>query len=290
MKKPLISIVVIFDKFRKEKINRLLDSMKNQMGLYSTEILLLHESNTPVVAPALPIPVRYLTIPEKQGIPFNRNQGIQQARGDIIVFIDDDCWVQEQWLASLVAPLLQDKNILAVTSGTKIPPSNFFGNCVSALGFPGGGSLGFDKVWRVSVGGFTNHLAVGNCALRREIFAQVGRFDEGMRHGAEDAEFSVRLERAGVPIRYVPEGYAHHEARTTWNDFVRWQLRRGRANYHFKKKVGKVGSFVSLRLWSTQNIVRHNLLNWKLPVILSLQGSSLVLQQVGYLLEKSKHG
>ena len=287
--KQLVSIIVIFDVFRQEKIIRLLESMRPQLDMYPTEILLLHESNIPVAAPTLPIPVRYITIAEKQGIPFNRNQGLDHARGDFIVYIDDDCWVQENWLKSLIEPLLQDASLMAVTSGTKIPPSNFLGDCISALGFPGGGSLGFDKVWKVSKGGFTNHLAVGNCALHREIFSKVGVFDETMKNGAEDAEFSVRLERAHLPIKYVPEGYAFHEARTTWNDFVRWQLRRGKANYHFKKKVGGVGSFVSLRVWSAKNIVRHNIFNWRLPVILSLQGSSLVLQHIGYIQEKRKN-
>lgn len=284
-KKQLVSIVVIFDKFREEKIIRLLESMKNQIDLYPTEILLLHESNQAVVTPHLPLVVRYITIPEKKGIPFNRNQGILHAKGEFILFIDDDCWVQENWLSALVEPLRNDTSLLAVTSGTTIPPSNFLGDCISALGFPGGGSLGFDKVWRVSAQGFTTHLAVGNCALRRDIFSKVGMFDEDMKNGAEDAEFSVRLERAQIPIKYVPEGHAFHEARTTWNDFVRWQLRRGKANYHFKKKVGKVAGFVRLRLWSAKNIVIKNKFNVGLPVILFLLFSSLVLQQRGFIQE-----
>ncbi len=283
--KDLVSIVIICDQLRKEKLARLLASMKEQLVLYPTEVLLLHESNTPLPAPELPVAVRYFTIPEKRGIPFNRNQGIQHAQGEIIVFIDDDCWVQEKWLSSLVEPLLKDQSLFVATSGTKIPHSTFLGDCISALGFPGGGSLGFDKVWKVSAEGFTNHLAVGNCALRKEIFKKIGLFDESMVHGAEDAEFSVRLERQGIPITYVLEGYAWHEARTTWRSFVQWQIRRGRANYHFKKKVGNVGGFVRLRWWSTKNIVHHNFLNWRFPLILSLQGCSLAFQQWGYLLE-----
>ncbi len=289
MKIPRISIVVIFDTFRQEKITRLLESMKDQLSRYDTEILLLHESNMALSSPGLPVPVRYITIPEKQGIPFNRNQGIQQAQGEIVVFIDDDCWVQEHWLESLVEPLLADKTLLAVTGGTTVPASNLLGDCIAALGFPGGGSLGFEKMWKVSREGLTNHLSVGNCALRRDVFDTVGYFDESMKSGAEDAEFSFRLEKKGIPVKYVPEGYAYHEARTTWKEFVRWQLRRGRANYHFKRKVGKVGEFVKLRAWSSKNIIKSNV-NYRLPVIVGLLGMSAALQQFGYLQEKWKHG
>ncbi|MEK6951271.1 MAG: glycosyltransferase family 2 protein [Nanoarchaeota archaeon] len=287
-KKPLLSIIIICDQLRLDKLSRLLESMKSQIEKYPAEILLLHESNIQRPAPSLPFSLRYLTIPAQQGIPFNRNQGLRAAQGELIVFIDDDCWVQEQWLDSLVRPLLQDQTLLAVTGGTRVPPSTFLGDCIAALGFPGGGSLGFEKVWKVSEHNFTNHLSVGNCALRRTVFEKVGYFDETMKNGAEDAEFSYRLERAQIPVKYVPEGYAYHEARTTWKEFVRWQLRRGRANYHFKKKVGTVKEFIKLRAWSAKNVLKENK-NRRLPVIMTLLGMSAALQQIGYLQEKWKH-
>jgi len=280
-----ISIVVIFDVFREKKINRLLSSLKSEVQDLDCEVLFVQESIKPFNLPTLPIKVRHIFIEEKKGISFNRNQGIKNAKGDIIVFIDDDCWVKEGWLKSLIAPL-DNPETLAVTSGTKIPRSNFLGNCISALGFPGGGSLGFEKVWHVSKNGFTNHLTVGNCALRRTIFNSAGLFDETMKSGAEDAEFSHRLEKLKITIKYVPNAFAFHEPRTRMKEFVHWQLRRGRANYQFKRKVGKVNSFIKLRFWSTKNIVKENILNPGLPVILFLLCLSFSLQQLGFLQEK----
>ena len=302
MNKIKISIIIIFDQIREEKLRRLLDSIRPQL-LTEMEVLLIHESFVPArqpifsilpvfpiisIFPILPVNIRYIPIPEKQGIPFNRNQGIQQAHGEIIVFIDDDCWVPEGWLDSLVTPLQQDQDLLAVTGGTRVPPSNLMGDCIAALGFPGGGSLGFEKVWKVSSEGYTNHLSVGNCALQRKIFPKVGLFDESMKSGAEDTEFSYRLELAGIPIKYVSKGFAYHESRSSWADFWRWQVRRGRANYQFRKKVGNINSFVKLRFWSAKNILKENWRNWRLPLILGLLGASFSLQQWGYLSEKWK--
>lgn len=284
-----ISIIIICDRIRERQLQRLLSGIKPQLSPFDAEIVLIHEAAFSQTLPPLPVKVRYIPIPEKQGIPFNRNQGIKQTQGDIIIFIDDDCWVQERWLASLVQPLLKDTTVLAVTGGTKVPRSNFLGDCIAALGFPGGGSIGFEKMWKVSPAGFTNHLSVGNCALRRNLFEQVGTFDESMRLGAEDTEFSFRLEKAGIPIKYVPEAFAFHEARTSWSSFIRWQLRRGRANYHFQKKVGKVGEFVKLRMWSAGNILKANV-NYRLPVIIFLLGLSALIQQLGYLQERWNHG
>lgn len=277
-----VSIIVIFDRLRKSKLDRLLNSMKHQLEEYNPEIIFLHESNEILPKPPFPVELTYKNIPARRGIAFNRNQGIKESTGEVIVFVDDDCWVPENWLNSILQPL-QDPSELAVTSATKIPRSNFLGDCISALGFPGGGSLGFEKVWHVTSDGYTNHLTVGNCALRRTVFDLAGNFDETMRYGAEDAEFSIRMERAGVRIKYVPRAYAFHEARTTLPSFVKWQLRRGRANYHFKKRVGPVKSFIKLRLWSARNIVTQNLLKLRLPVVLSLLFLSFLLQQWGFI-------
>ena len=285
------SIVVIFDKIRKEKLLRLLNSMKDQLENRDGEVLLIHESNEKLVKPdflpQLPVTLKYINIKEKQGISFNRNQGIKNSKGKIIIFIDDDCWVQENWLSSLLEPL-QDENILAVTSGTKIPRSNLVGDCISSLGFPGGGSLGFEKVWKISRNGMTNHLAVGNCALRKKLFGIVGNFDETMKSGAEDAELSHRMEKAGIFIKYSSRAYAFHEARTTFKEFVKWQLRRGKANYQFKQRVGKVGGFIKLRIWSAKNVFKANCLNPKLPLIFFFLALSFSLQQIGYYQEKRK--
>jgi len=248
---------------------------------------LVHESIEKDNSLHLPTNFKYFIVPPKRGIAFNRNKGIEYSKGEIIVFIDDDCWVQEKWLSSLLESF-NDNKTLVTTSGTRIPKSNLVGNCISALGFPGGGNLGFEKVWKVSNEGYTNHLAVGNSALNRKVFELVGTFDESMTFGAEDAEISYRLEKAGILIKYVPNAYAYHEARTTLSSFSRWQIRRGRANYYFKKKVGKVGSFIKLRLWSTKNILSENKFNLRLPLILILLSFSFVLQQMGYIYERFK--
>lgn len=296
-----ISIVIITDKIKPEKLSRLFDSLKPNLVDDKLEILLLCESsksdelNSALPHPPFSVPVKYIPIPEKQGISFNRNQGIKYAQGDIIVFIDDDCWVHSSWLTELVNPLLDKTNnnnnnnnrdVFVVTSGTKIPSSNLLGDCISALGFPGGGSVGFEKMWKVSPDGFTNHMAVGNCAIRKKLFSIVGKFDEKMKYGAEDAEFSYRLEKAGIPIKYVPNAFAYHEARTTLSSFIRWQMRRGKANYHFQKKVDGVGQFVKLRFWSAHNILKTNFLNFRFPIIFALLISSLILQQAGYLQQR----
>tara|TARA_Y100000034_G_C6830643_1_gene374894 strand:+ start:301 stop:1155 length:855 start_codon:yes stop_codon:yes gene_type:complete len=281
----MISIVIIIDKVR-PALNRLFNSLKDQLKEYETEVLLIHESETKVTLPNFDIDIKYHNIKPKQGFSYNRNKGLEFAKGEIIVFIDDDIWVHKDWLKNLVSPILNDSLIYAVTSGTVIPKSNLIGDSISALGFPGGGSLGFENVWKVDGDGFTDHICVGNCALRRKIFDIVGKFDESMKSGAEDAEFSFRMDQKGIKIKYVKEAYAFHEARDKFIPFIKWQLRRGRANFQFKKRVGNVKGFIKLRMWSAFNILKVNKYNWRLPFIILFLGLSFMLQQIGFFLEK----
>jgi glycosyltransferase involved in cell wall biosynthesis len=46
-----------------------------------------------------------------KGIPKARNAGINEAGGDIIVFIDDDCIADEDWLKNIEIPFIRDPNV-----------------------------------------------------------------------------------------------------------------------------------------------------------------------------------
>jgi glycosyltransferase involved in cell wall biosynthesis len=49
-----------------------------------------------------------------RGIPYARNTGINNATGDIVAFIDDDCEANEDWLKNIEKPFIKDPNIGAV--------------------------------------------------------------------------------------------------------------------------------------------------------------------------------
>jgi glycosyltransferase involved in cell wall biosynthesis len=54
--------------------------------------------------------VKYL-FENKRGIPFARNAGVMNSSGDLIVFTDDDCVADKEWLHFLELPFLRDPSI-----------------------------------------------------------------------------------------------------------------------------------------------------------------------------------
>lgn len=67
-------------------------------------------------------------------------------------------------------------------------PSNLLGDSISALGFPAGGAIVFDKIWKVNQDGFTDSLSTCNCAVKKDIFQKMGGFDDSFPFpGGEDS-------------------------------------------------------------------------------------------------------
>jgi glycosyltransferase involved in cell wall biosynthesis len=137
-------------------------------------------------------------------IPQQRNAGVREAHGDVIVFTDAGCRPENGWLARLVTPLRQQEN---VTAGL-------------TLATPGSSDL-YDRSARQALTmPYLNECATINIGFRRSVFDTVGGFDERFAYGS-DVDFTWRICDAGYRIRSVPDAVVRHD----WGGWRR-QLRR----------------------------------------------------------------
>src|SRR3989338_3075526 len=104
----------------------------------------------------------------------------------------------------------------------------------------------------------------------------------------EELELSQRYKNLGVKIKYNSKQKVNHIPRKSLKSFWQWQIYRGRGNYYIKKKFKDVHPFIKNKIWSSKNIIKKNICNNKLPMILILLSLSFVLQQIGYIIEKRK--
>lgn len=126
-------------------------------------------------------------------IPHQRNVGVREARGDVIVFTDAGCRPLPGWLERLVAPLRADESVTAGVSQDmagqikyELPPEH---------------------------SGEATYLRESptlNFAFRRAAFDAVGGFDESFQYGS-DVDFSWRLNDMGYRIRCVPDAIIRHD-------------------------------------------------------------------------------
>jgi len=111
-----------------------------------------------------------------------RNAGIAAARADILFMLDCDDTIEPDFLAETVALLeASPRDVGMVFSDVRLTGAE---SGVSTRYFNR-----FDLL-------FTNTLSSG-LVMRREAFAAAGGYDEAMRDGYEDWDFSLRLARAG---------------------------------------------------------------------------------------------
>ena len=227
--------------------------------------------------------VRWIALPARRGLGYNRNMVLAAARGHIMVGIDDDCEPGPGWLRALIGAM-DDPLVDAAVGRVEIPPSGFVGDSISALGFPAGGSAGYETMFTVHPDGSTDNISTLNCALRVKVVRDLGGFDESLTYGGEDTELAHRLRAGGGRIVYVPDALLVHPARTSLGEFARWFYVRGRAKRQFARRV-PVSGYVGARLTSYGRIVRDHLTDPKIVLIVPLLVTSIVLQQAGFIAE-----
>jgi GT2 family glycosyltransferase len=160
---------------------------------------------------------------DRPGLDRARNAGARAARGDIVLYTDDDVVVHPAWLARMVAAF--DADHVACVTGLVMPAEldtwsqqyferfKGFGRGYRRIDF-GPAFFAVDRVrgcepWRIGAG--------ASMAFRRSVFRQVGLFDErlgaGAAGGGDDNEYWHRILSAGLTCRYEPSPVAFHHHR-----------------------------------------------------------------------------
>ena len=270
-----------------DHIKTLLDSFADQTSTVDSEIIFVDDcsqDNTPDIIKKYKY--RLLQLDENRGPAYCRNLGARHAAGDVLVFTDSDCRLTPQWL-EIIQRYFSQNDVDAIMGRLRIRPSNYLGDCISALGFPAGGAIGFEKIWKVDQHGYTQSLSSCNCAIRRDNFRQAGGFDENFPYaGGEDSFLAYKLVQANYKIKYCPDVVVDHQARKSFIGFLKWQFRRGISSHIFSKKIKTKKRFLSLRLWSTNNIIRHYCTDIKFPMVLFLLAVSSSVQLTGFVFAK----
>jgi len=243
--------VIICTYDRAETLKGILDSLLAQDLKESYEIIVVDnnsQDNTKELVgsfgPKFDGKLRYLFQPQ-QGKTFALNLGIKEARGEIIVFIDDDCLVEKNHL-SLIYQAFQENGTEIGIIGGKILP--LWGNVAKPawiIDLKSGwwnttffkGPIGIfdygDKPFIIDhvKGTHRNVTFFGaNTSIRKKLLDQYGYFNNEKTVG-EDTEMCLRLFKAGVKGAYAPQIIVQHKVeaeKITPEYFYHWYFLRGK--------------------------------------------------------------
>ncbi len=201
-------------------------------------------------ASARPAP-RYVR-EEKQGLDHARNRALDEARGEIVVFGDDDILVKPDWLAQLAVPLIADAAArrIGAVGGEVIP--------VFPDGLPD-----WVREWhaplafRPDLGPIpAQHSPMGaNLAFPKWVFEQLGPFHTALDRAAGnyfsggDSEMIRRVRGAGLEVWFAPAAAAQHQmpaGRTTFRYAARHAFDSARSRVIDRAgQAGAAGYFAS---------------------------------------------
>jgi glycosyltransferase involved in cell wall biosynthesis len=165
---------------------------------------------------------------DNQGLSAARNAGLDLAEGEVIVYTDDDCFVDEDWLYYLVSKLLETK--ASGVGGPNLLPEKDgpVAACVSASPGTPAHILIDDTL--------AEHVPGCNMAFWADRLRHVGGFDPVYRAAGDDVDLCWRLQEQGDFIVYAPAAMVWHHRRGTVEDYLKQQRGYGVAEALLKRK------------------------------------------------------
>ena len=216
--------VIICTYNRAKYIGPLLESIAaNDLDKAEYEILLVDNNctdNTRGVCEAFTekhpeVNFRYTVEPE-QGLSAARNKGIKEAKGDLIVYVDDDALVDTWYLRTITEYLYAHAEIDAV-GGPIIPlyeetkEPKWMTRYTKELLC---GYLYFGDEERPFPG--ERYPGGGNAAYRTAVFKKVGLFNTALGRkgnglmGSEEKDIFDKMRAQGMRFMYLPKMILHH--------------------------------------------------------------------------------
>jgi len=162
--------------------------------------------------------VRIVETGRNLGFAGGNNAGARAARGEIVVFLNNDMRVAPGWLTELVAPFRNAPDVACVGSrilnwdGTRVDFAD------SGMNFCGYGYQ-LDHARRVTddSGKIRPQISVcgGAMAVRRDLFLQWDGFDEDYFAFYEDTDLGWRFWVLGYRVLLAPRSIAYHRGHST---------------------------------------------------------------------------
>lgn len=219
MKHQTLSIITV-TKNRAPLLKKCLESLRHQC-MKGDEIIIVDAStdDTPtlIASFAKHLPIRYIRY-LKPGYPAFYNKAAKQAKGDILVFFDDDCVASNTFLARVRRAHRIHPHSIIQGMTHSIPKGNLY---VDIMG-------DHYKNWLSSMTIHTNELRSfdsKNASIPRDLFWKYGGLSASMKKGSEDIEFGIRVRRHGIHIYFDASIIASHHERTTFIEFIRQHRR-----------------------------------------------------------------
>ncbi|MDO9536206.1 MAG: glycosyltransferase family 2 protein [Bacillota bacterium] len=155
--------------------------------------------------------IRFISLKSNLGYAAACNKGIDAAKGDYFVLLNNDVLVTPQWLSNIKKALDSRSDagmVLPVTNLTYGPQiiQVSYPNLKAMVSFSRGYNVSNPARWREA-----SRLPDYCLVIRREVVERIGLLDEQFSPGYfEDDDYSYRARQAGFTLIFTEDTFVHH--------------------------------------------------------------------------------
>ncbi|HDG98671.1 MAG TPA: glycosyltransferase [Desulfobacterales bacterium] len=205
-----------------------------------------------------------ITNEDNQGFAKACNQGAKIAKGKYLVFLNNDTIPLDRWLDELLKVAESDTKVGVVGAKLLYPNGKIQHAGIELInGIP-------DHPYRFADPGIpeVNHqreldMVTGACMLiKKELFDELGGFDEAYKNGMEDVDLCLRVREKGFKVIYCPKCVLYHYEGVSKGRFD--HLRENLILFfnRWGKRFDEEGRFIRDRssiIWEGSQFVYHSL-------------------------------
>lgn len=199
----------------------LLDALSRQTTDRPWEVIVVEDGSARIPPQTVAQPPAVRLVRQRQGGPGSaRNRGASLARGEYLVFVDDDCLPEPQWLEQMLLPF-SDPRVVGIKGAYATDQSGVVARFVQAEYE--------EKFARLARKPHVNFVDGYSAAFRRQAFLEAGGFDESFPlPSVEDREFSLRLSRGEGRLVFNPRAVVRHRHVASFSGYLAKKLKYGR--------------------------------------------------------------
>lgn len=185
------------------RIGRTLQAIRTQTFKGEVEVIVVNDGSRDATARVVAgfDGVKLLSQPN-QGPAAARNHGTRVASGDILLFTDDDCVPQPDWIERMLEPFA-DPSVAGAKGAYLTRQKKLVARFVQAEYE--------DKFAKMARYPFIDFIDTYSAGFRREVLIRYGGYNTSFPTAcAEDVELSYRMRKDNLPMMFVATARVYH--------------------------------------------------------------------------------